>query len=249
AVAVDIVEIELVATDVPAVLCSRRRLATRRTAWTRRRRTAAARLARRVRATRSVRRRSPEAPGLKSAVHVAFELHLRLQLEITGLAAFPDHVRGADRLLTCGFGPDDLVLGIEIPHGWIAVPVGDSRAVENGSPAVVIVEVDWFRAAPGGRRTSGGRGRSRRGGGGRLDRHDGSRWRQGGLQPFQVDVAKADRPRALDLKSDHSAPPEPRRIIVDEDRHHVAVQDVHQRVAARDEVDLVPVVDVDVAAE
>src|SRR5450759_62989 len=72
------------------------------------------------------------------------------------------------------------------------------------------------------------------------------RWSLTHLNP---EIAETHFAGAFDLNPDQAVLAELGRVVVDEDRHHVPVDDVNHLVAARDDVDLVPVVDLDVAAE
>src|SRR3954453_11284913 len=73
-----------------------------------------------------------------------------------------------------------------------------------------------------------------------------SQHRASGSTP-QPDVPEPDAAGAVlfDLQPDRSCAPEERRILVDENRHHPAIDDVSDLVAARDDVQLVPVVDLE----
>src|SRR5262245_53829842 len=53
----------------------------------------------------------------------------------------------------------------------------------------------------------------------------------------------------MDLQAEESLHRSIRLVVVDEDGGHVAVEDVHQRGAARDDVQLVPVIDFDDGAQ
>ena len=68
-----------------------------------------------------------------------------------------------------------------------------------------------------------------------------------GLQRLQIDVLELDLHRRadVDLEAEQALQCAPLRVVVDEDRGDVAVDDVDDRVAARDEVDRVPVAGLD----
>ena len=59
------------------------------------------------------------------------------------------------------------------------------------------------------------------------------------LQVLQIDVPVPDR-AALALQGQHALKRPPHRVVIGRDRDHVAVEDVHQRVAAGDDLDLIP---------
>src|ERR1035441_7803425 len=62
-------------------------------------------------------------------------------------------------------------------------------------------------------------------------------------------ITEAHFAGAFDLNPNQPVLAEPGRVVVEEDRHHVPIEDVNHLVAARNDVVLVPVVDLDVAAE
>src|SRR5260370_31503610 len=69
------------------------------------------------------------------------------------------------------------------------------------------------------------------------------------LQFLQPNIPDADLPSPLNLESDQAAFPELGRIVVDQDGHHVSVDDVGHGVSAGNEMELIPVFDMDVTGE
>src|SRR5579871_51193 len=69
------------------------------------------------------------------------------------------------------------------------------------------------------------------------------------LQFLEPDVPNADLAGSFDLEANQTALAELSRIIIDQDGHDVAVDDVSHGISARDEVQLIPIVDVNVPGE
>src|SRR5690349_6332155 len=69
------------------------------------------------------------------------------------------------------------------------------------------------------------------------------------LEFLQPDVTNTDFPRALDFKADQATLLEHAGIVVDQNRHHVSVDQMSHGAPAGDDVQLVPVVDLDVSTQ
>ena len=66
---------------------------------------------------------------------------------------------------------------------------------------------------------------------------------------FDPKISETDLAGSFDLEPDQAVLPELCRVFIDEDREHVPIYDVDHLVATRDDMKLVPVIDLDVAAK
>src|ERR1051325_4731201 len=72
------------------------------------------------------------------------------------------------------------------------------------------------------------------------------------LQRFEVHATEHDASgigTALQLDAEQPFERPDLRVVVDQDRHHLTVQDVNKRIAPRDEMHLIPVADLHIALE
>src|ERR1700722_182179 len=70
-----------------------------------------------------------------------------------------------------------------------------------------------------------------------------------GSEFFQPDIAHEDFAGTFNFKTDQAALAEFRGVVIDEDRHHMSVDNVGHGGSAGDDVKLIPIVDFYIAAE
>src|SRR5215813_2429123 len=69
------------------------------------------------------------------------------------------------------------------------------------------------------------------------------------LEVLQPEISERNLTRTFDLKTDHALRNRHRRIIINENRHDVSINDVNHFIAAGNDVHLIPIISFDVSLE